>query len=299
MIDAQGSRATRSAFPYFGCGFNDDPCQQFSGGTTVHLARVQHQISMVVSPTSVDSAGSVTATATVAPDTIGGMRLPWSAAWSWVPDSGASPTTVSCAISNASSAQLQPCTFAPNGSGTLWFKGVFNGQSDSLSQHVNVVKCPTGDPILDDSRFRQILKAEYDSSGADRLPYAQRREYAGAYYRDPSADTVVFVPFPKANSTPCTFLIPSPFPTSPPIPWLTAIPHAHPTDTVETVPPNVCPNAPDGGITRGGPSPADDSTAYNAGVPVFAVDKRYVYRTDGTRASHRQWARQSGTCTLL
>lgn len=85
----------------------------------------------------------------------------------------------------------------------------------------------------------------------------------------------------------------------PPIQWLVAIPHVHPSDTSEVVPPGMCPFAPRGGFTAPGTSPADDATAYDAGVPVYAVDKRNVYRTVGfSDADHKLWPRHS-TCSVL
>lgn len=163
---------------------------------------------------------------------------------------------------------------------------------------MTVVDCPTGDSVLDEPNFRRALKELYDSAGTAG-PYPQRRELAGGFYRDPNSDTTIFAAFVDSLSTPCTFNLPTPFPTSPPIPWLVAIPHVHPSDTVEVVPPNTCPKALAGGETRPGTSPSDDSTAFNSGVAVFAIDKRNVYRTTGPNDSdHKWWPRQS-SCSLF
>lgn len=280
------------------CGTPTGPATSYSaaaytlsGNQTVSVERLDDRIQLVASPST---GGPRTVTFTPAiPAWDGGVS---GSSWTWTPDAG---TAQVAACSGTS-----PCTKSMTESGTMTLTVSFYAHAAvpkltrHASVHVTVVDCPTGDSTLDDAHFRQVLKFVIDSSGATTLPYGQRHELAGGYYMDPSNDTTTFLPY-TAPSTPCTFQVPNPYPAAPPIPWLRAIPHAHPTDTVEVVPPHTCPLAPAGGETRPGPSFGDDSVALQAGVPVFAVDRQNVYRTDGTVASHRMWPRKQNGCVLF
>jgi hypothetical protein len=263
------------------------PAYKMSGHQTISVTRLEDDVTLTAVASTGAKGRSVTFTAV--PATPGGGVV----AWTWTPDSG-SAQTVACSGSE------NPCITAVYESGTMDVE--YYVQSVDLYRHakahVTAVECATGDRILDDPNARRALKVLYDSSGVAG-PYAQRRELAGGFYRDPNSDTTFFVPFADSLSTPCTFKLPSPFPTQPSITWLAAILHVHPSDTMEVVPPNTCPLAPRGGYTAPGTSADDDTTAYNSGVPVFAVDKRNVYRSTGFDDSdHQRWARQS-SCSLL
>lgn len=268
------------------------PSYHLTGSQSIYIERLDGRISLSAAPSTGSKGRTVTFTPRI-PAWDGGVNA---AAWSWTPDGG---TKQGVACYTAS-----PCAKVVNESGTMTLTVTFNAHAavpalkQQASVHVNAVDCPSGDSVLDDDHFRSVLKLVYDSSGAETKAYAQRRELAGGYYMDPGNDTTTYLPY-LAPSTPCTFQLPVPYPTSPPIPWLRAIPHAHPTDTVEVVPPNTCPLAPAGGETQPGPSPGDDSVAAQAGVPVFAVDRQNVYRTDGTIESHKMWPRKQNGCTLF
>lgn len=281
------------------CGTPAGPVAQYtvasyavSGSQSVYVERLDDRVSLSAASSTGGKGRTVTFTPHI-PAVDGSVG--WGS-WSWVPDGGARQD-VACD-------PARPCAKVVNESGTMTLTLRFNAHGHipvvdrHASVHVSAVDCPQGDTTLDDGHFRSVLKLVYDSSGADSKPYGQRRELAGGYYRDPVNDTTTYLPY-TAPSTPCTFQVPVPYPASPPIPWLRAIPHAHPTDTVEVVPPGACPLALLGGETRPGPSPSDDSVAAQAGVPVFAVDRQNVYRTDGTKESHKTWPRKQGGCTLF
>lgn len=205
--------------------------------------------------------------------------------WSWQPDSGAVVTV--CGTNPT-------CTMAVPRGGTMKVSARVQGVTVAATAPVTVVPCPTGEPLLDQPKVREGLRAAWDSSNAGDPDRSKRIERA-VYFYD-SAGTVVYRVVPSLTTdTLCSNGPPEP---SPPPGRLIADAHVHPFKLNESLPPACLPNQPmvSGYYAKGfgGPSAADWARAsggHQPPVPVLIVDRDNLYRANPmpTDSAHFEW----------
>jgi hypothetical protein len=165
------------------------------------------------------------------------------------------------------------CTNFVSESGTVDVLALVNGDTLRASVPVNVVPCPTSDALLDTKTMRDGLAFLMDKSHV--VDPTQRRGNAAWIFRDTLTGEVTFTWYASASAA-CS-VIPV-YVTPPPNSILLAGSHAHPFAKGEALPPGMYPKAPRGGMGAWGPSPQDDTTAYNSSVPQYVVDKDNIRR---------------------
>jgi hypothetical protein len=267
----------------------DGECVQLEGTYIKYFLSGQQQVTIDFPAVDVHAdkdyvaqGGTVRFTATPVDFTPGGTF-----AWSWVWQGGGSSTVLT------SCSGLTVCDYAPQQTGDMFVRAphapnlTVNGVSDS----VDVLKCPTGDSLVDNPIVRQALRRALDSSYADSATN-KRRERIGYIYRDTSTGTppalqiATFAAASYTLSNACYAVASGP-PPSPPF-VLVAYYHTHPftsgTNAVAAdIKPSNCGPQHSGRAYRAGPSPDDWQTALNLGpVPGYIIDKDRVFRFDAT-----------------
>ena len=184
------------------------------------------------------------------------------------------------------------CTFGPPARGKmLALMLVSGGGVPGYSPRISIIKCPTGDALLDNPRFRDSLLVALQMSRADSVPFSSRREVGGHLYTDP--DGTLQIKFSYKDSTPCanTTLFPG---------SAIAVFHTHPFSPREgTVPadtvPFICFNAAGSYEDEkyGGPSSLDWQGSVAIGKPMYVIDKKRVYKTNPSVADPTKWADSS------
>jgi len=166
---------TRDNFYQQYCGTPEGPEFFFSGSTSVQFHRVIPVLNLTVNKPSIVAGDSVLFAASFAPESAGGISLPRSMNWRWsVDDTAFVPQSVPCNWFETT------CKFKPARTGTMWYAGVANGQSDSVGKNVAVDTCPPGtlgDSILDTPGVRDSLRALWERSNYHpRTPGLKRLE---------------------------------------------------------------------------------------------------------------------------
>ena len=220
--------------------------------------------------------------------------------WYWVHSGSSSIPVTACA-------GQQVCTYAPQQTGTML---VSVRESSTLpvkgiSDSVEVLKCPTGDTLLDHPIIRTALRRALDSSYADSA-LSKRRERSGYIFRDTTSGTALHMQMqtvPITNytlSTPCD-AISAPGqgpPISPPY-VLVAYYHTHPFSSGSStapadIKPSNCGPRHSGRAYQRGPSPPDWASALNLGpVDGYIIDKNEVSKFDATHPNATNPMRRS------
>lgn len=181
------------------------------------------------------------------------------------------------------------CTFTPPARGRMSVSMLkAGGPVPGYSATINVIKCPTGDPLLDNPRFRDSLLAALNLSGADITPFSARREVGGYLYNDATGE--LEIKFSYKDATPCGNTVVRPGTEL-------AIFHTHPFNPAEgNLPadtlPFICFGA--SGLIYdaeifGGPSAGDWRGSVDVGKDIYVIDKKRVYKTNHLVSDSTKW----------
>jgi hypothetical protein len=213
------------------------------------------------------------------------------ATWTWAPDT-APGQTIACSGSPAI------CQSIIRNNGTMVVHVTRGGVTRTANAHVTNIPCPQNDSIVDNEETRMGLAFLFESNHGP--VWQNRREQTGFLYLDTLTGAYSFMAdLDPTRGTPCSTDVV--LPTAPANSRLIAILHPHPLDAgIDILPAfGLCnekgrlPGT--GGL---GVSPVDRLAADSLHVPVFAVDFKNIYRTDGAGTPGRTFSR-SGTCTVL
>ena len=205
--------------------------------------------------------------------------------WSFETDAGQQTELGACA-----SAQM--CDYAPPQSGQM--QVCMNDEqaySICTTLRIEVIKCPTGDSLLDNPVLRAGLLQALKDSWADSLPSSRRREVAGYAFFDSAGLHVVRTEDPSKYH-PCKVDYSAPANAA-------LIFHVHPVNPPEGFSladtlPTMCGSA---GSTRrydtktwGGPSAEDWGSSVQVHHPSYIIDKKRVYVTNPLVTDSTKWA---------
>lgn len=227
--------------------------------------------------------GSVRFTATPVDFTPGGVGTwtwSWHSAGSYLPVSACAGQTI--------------CDYTPQQTGDMYVQAPHapNWSVNGISDSVDVLKCPTGDTLLDNPIVRKALRRALDSSYADSATH-KRRERIGLIYYDTTTNqnpSLRIQPYDVpayTHSDPCRAefgSLPAPQPPFVPIAYYHTHPFTEGTATVAgDIYPANCGAQLSGRRYRRGPSQPDWTSSRNVlGVPGYIIDKNRVQRFDGT-----------------
>lgn len=193
-------------------------------------------------------------------------------------------------IAVTSCTNLLECDYVPTQSGHMQVC-MYNEQGFPVcgdSEQINVIKCPTGDTILDNPIFRNALRQALKDSRADSVPTSVRREVGGYAIFDTTGLRVIRT---ETASTPCSVSYFAPANA-------VLIFHTHPFNPPEGFSaPDRLPSNCLGGLAGlqydvnswGGPSPDDWRTSVNLGKPAYIIDKKRIYVTNPLVSDSTQW----------
>ncbi|MBC7789634.1 MAG: hypothetical protein H7Z74_06795 [Anaerolineae bacterium] len=193
-------------------------------------------------------------------------------------------------IEVTSCTNLLECDYLPAQSGQM-MACLYNEQGYPVcgkSEQINVIKCPTGDTLLDNPVFRSALRKALKDSKADSVPTSVRREVGGYAFFDTTGLRVVRT---ETASTPCSVNYFAPANA-------VLIFHTHPFNPPEGLSvPDRFPSNCLGGLAGlqydvnswGGPSPDDWRSSVNFGKPAYIIDKKRIYVTNPLVSDSTQW----------
>jgi hypothetical protein len=277
LSDRNGEIIFRRDPLYAAC--SGSPAYQLSGSQQVEVDFVTVDIG--ATKTTIQANEAVTFTAYpinfVSPD-------PNAVYWSFYTD--ANP---SAPINVPSCTGQHTCTYTPPARGRMSASIPISGGSvPGFSATISIIRCPTGDSLLDNIRLRDSLMTALAMSGADLTPYSIRREVGGYLYYDDSG--TLQIKFSYINSTPCGNTVQRPGTE-------VAIFHTHPFNPPEGAVqsdtlPFVCFGA--SGLIYdaeifGGPSAPDWRGSVNAGKAMYVIDKKRIYKTNPTVVDSTKW----------
>jgi hypothetical protein len=221
-------------------------------------------------------------------------------AWYWVYGTQSSIQVTACTGQTV-------CNYAPQQTGTM-LVSVRESSTlpvKGLSDTVQVLKCPTGDSLLDHPIVRLKLRRALDSSYADSVT-SKRRERLGLIYRDTTAGRPLsqqistWEPTSYAQSDPCNAVVIGLPPPQPPY-VLVAYYHTHPFSSGTSassadIKPNNCSSKHRGRAYRAGPSIEDWTTALTllpgGAKPGYIIDKDEVSKFDAMHPNATNPARR-------
>lgn len=203
--------------------------------------------------------------------------------WTWYPNSnGTGVVPVNACYGHTT------CTYAPPGKGRMLVETFSPGLVPGFSTTISIINCPTGDPLLDNARFRDSLLVALAMSGQNTIPFSARREVGGYLYYD--LPGTLQIKFSYKDSTPCanTLLHPG---------TEIAIFHTHPFNPREgSMSADILPSncfGPSSLIydaeTFGGPSAVDWRGSVTSGKDMYIIDKKRIYKTDHTIVDSTKW----------
>lgn len=160
------------------------------------------------------------------------------------------------------------------------------------SEEINVIKCPTGDTVLDNPVFRNALLKALKDSRADSVPSSVRREVGGYAFYDSTGLRVVRSEN-AVLSTPCSISYGV-------IGAAVLIFHVHPFNPPEGFGaaenlPAVCADS-TGALRRydvkkwGGPSEVDWQSSIDQNKPSYIIDRKRIYVTNPQVTDSDKWA---------
>lgn len=205
-------------------------CFTYTGSFQVSVTPFPAELVLKASRSAITPGQSVAFTASVAPDTVENIGVPFKVVeWRWLPDAGGEGAVLT------QCANQKICSYAPSVSGTMRATGFANAAAAEAEVQVTVFPCLTGDPLLDNPRVRDGLRSSFDSLGYPHLSPADRTERGGGAFLGPNGDTLwvpVFPPGPRDDA--CSFWPSdhaSSFPGNPIISW-----HGHAFDAGDELP---------------------------------------------------------------
>jgi hypothetical protein len=242
-------------------------CFSYSGSFDVSVTPFPAELVLEASKSAVTPGQNVTFTASVVPDTIENVGVPFKVAeWRWLPDAGGEGAVLT------QCANQKLCNFAPTVSGTMRATGFANGADDVATVHVTVFPCLTGDSLLDDPLVRELLRMTGAVTGYPSQPPADRLERGGALHCTLSGECepVLYPPGPDDDA--CNWWPPT---TIPPGTIRPVVVHTHEFAPGDELPPEiVCRRKPGlkslpAGVIRlagDGPSGGDFATGAALGI---------------------------------
>jgi hypothetical protein len=154
------------------------PCFTYLLDHTVTITPFPAELVLKANKAAIESGQNVTFTASVTPDTIENVGVPFKVVeWQWLPDAGGAGAVLTHCENQ------KVCTYAPNVSGTMRATGFANGAAAEAEVHVTVLDCLTGDSLLDDPGVRDLLRQVYNGMGIGG-PDSLRTERAAGMYCD-------------------------------------------------------------------------------------------------------------------
>jgi hypothetical protein len=292
-VDIWAQRKDFSAW----CDTSDNPpvftyLQSINGSTTLTIDVLA--IDVTTSATTVAGGQSVTGNAITRNFPPGG-RIDWSL-----------DTAQFDFVSIPSCANRPTCNYVPPKSGRLFacVQDEYGTAICGYSPQISVIKCLTGDTLLDNPVFRTALLQALKDSKADSTNLERRREVGGWAYFDSLGLHVLRTENPNTN-TPCSVDFTAQLARA------VLIFHIHPFNPTEgfraaDVFPAGC--GPLSGLryddkSFGGPSPFDWRQSVDTGKPSYVFDKKRVYVTDpsvtdstGWRTSTKRYDWNTGKC---
>jgi hypothetical protein len=153
-------------------------CFSYTGSFQVSVTPFPAELGLKASKPAVEPGQNVTFTASVTPDSIEGIGVPFKVAeWRWQPDAGGASTL----LPQCENQKL--CNYAPTVSGTMRAIGYANGAPDEATVHVTVLPCLLNDSLLDDPTVRDALREVLNGMGIGG-PDSLRTERAAGLYCD-------------------------------------------------------------------------------------------------------------------
>jgi hypothetical protein len=230
-------------------------CFSYTGSFDVSVTPFPAELVLKASKQAVTPGQSVTFAASVVPDTIENVGVPFKVVeWRWLADAGGEGAVLT------QCANQKICSYAPSVSGTMRATGYANGAEDVATVHVTVFPCLTGDSLMDDRLVRDLLRMTGDVSGYPNQAPADRLERGGALHCTLSGacEPVLYPPGPDDDA--CNWWPPTAIPPGTIRP---VVVHTHEFAPFDTLPPeSVCrrkpgakPLAP-GTIRLAGPGPS-------------------------------------------
>jgi hypothetical protein len=260
----------------------------YIGSTSVHVARAPANPTLTSADNVVLSGDTAYFVAAISPETTATIQIPRSVNWRWQPDDPtASSGTMTCQYFQ------EFCTFLPPTSGTMWWGGLVNGDSDSVGKHVDVVPClrtdstPRLTDVLNSSSVRQALDSIWTASNPSASDPADRKEQGAVIYLDTATNRVFAQPVIQSTNTPCTSN--TPFDTTfYPGTIIVGMVHTHPYHIGDQVPDSTATNGCPAGTNyyqidgRTGALSALDWNIPNGPdhVPAYVLDFDNLFRGD-------------------
>jgi hypothetical protein len=179
------------------------PCYTYSGSQTYSITPVRFDMALTADKEVIPSPQAVKFQAGSVPFAYEYNAVPFRVTnWEWRAEDGTAGQTVPCSPSS------NPCSTVVKESGTMTVTALVNGFEQTKSVKVEVIPCPTGDPILDNEALRNQLMAAMARSNPDSTPESmKRREVGGLIFRSVDDLGVTRYYFKEAPSyksqTPC------------------------------------------------------------------------------------------------
>ena len=254
-------------------------CFSYTGSFEISVTPFPAVLELRASRPAVTPGQNVTFTASVTPDSIEGIAVPFKVAeWRWQPDAGGAGTLL------PQCANQKTCNYAPSVSGTMRAIGFANGAADEATAHVTVFPCLTGDSLLDDPLLRSALRTSWLLSDANNPDATARMERSGVINCDTATGAcgaVLFEPGPEDNW--CQNDITDPHKVASLGPGTIVIWHTHPftpSDTTDIIPASaLCPGI--SGSLPAKPGPSRGDYLGNAGRIHVVVDGDGVWVIPG------------------
>lgn len=183
VIVVKGSGAASWVRPPTGGNYQCDvpgtpDCFTYTGSFQVSVTPFPAELGLKASKPAVEPGQNVTFTASVTPDSIESVAVPFKVAeWRWQPDAGGASTLL------PQCANQKVCNHAPTVSGTMRAIGFANGAADEATVHVTVFPCLVNDSLLDDPTVRDALRKVFNGMGIGG-PDSLRVERAAGMYCD-------------------------------------------------------------------------------------------------------------------
>lgn len=191
-----------------------------------------------------------------------------------------------------------PCVWNVPQSGTMQVVALVHNRLKKATAHVDVVPCPTGDPLQDNPTLRRLERTVWDNSNASDQNQSNRVERAGILIDSAGVkDSMIFLPLnPNPNlNGPCRF---TPGSFGYPGGWtITAIVHSHPFQDGEAE--NCRPGQAYGeNPTSGWASGLDWRVSQRTGIPSYIVDFHRINRIRGDSANIQPMTDPNGNILL-
>lgn len=180
-------------------------CYTYSGNRFYVMRIPRPAATLTASRNVIDSAASpdtVRFTVDWAQKTHRGYPIPVTVGnWRWKADTAAQASAAACQYLPAAEAKAA-CRISVAVSGVMFVDVQLNGRDTTLTERVNVVPCPTGNPLLDNMHLRQQY-VDYHTASLNRLKETP-------FVVIQSGSNYTTMAFPENTDTRCTADVPHP-----------------------------------------------------------------------------------------